>query len=94
MTRKMKHSGMSDILWLVVTEISVCDCIAYSYTANVCHDKLYYGLDNFGAWDISGCREIQVSEGRIVCECTQLGHFGILFVSFIRTQLHVSSAMR
>ena len=37
--------------------------------------------DQFGAWDTAGCREITSSNGRKDCECRQLGHFGILFVS-------------
>ena len=35
----------------------------------------------FGAWDTAGCKEITSSNGRKDCECRQLGHFGILFVS-------------
>ena len=37
--------------------------------------------DRFGAWDTAGCKEIASSNGRKDCECRQLGHFGILFVS-------------
>ena len=38
----------------------------------------------FGAWDPKGCREVTRTNGRIACECTQLGHFGILLVSLHR----------
>ena len=36
---------------------------------------------DFGTWSTSGCRTV-IDDGNItVCECRQLGHFGILFVS-------------
>ena len=37
-------------------------------------------IDRFGAWSTSGCREVVQDENHTVCECNQLGHFGILFV--------------
>ena len=36
--------------------------------------------DKFGAWSTEGCREVMREGNRRVCECTQLAHFGILFV--------------
>ncbi len=45
------------------------------YTTLVIH------IDNFGAWSTSGCREATDGGNHTVCECNQLGHFGILFVS-------------
>ena len=41
-------------------------------------------LDNFGAWDLGGCKEVQTTNDRVTCDCTQLGHFGILFVSLVQ----------
>ena len=41
---------------------------------------LFMLLDEFGAWSREGCREV-TKGGQIVCDCVQLGHFGILFVS-------------
>ena len=35
----------------------------------------------FGAWSTSGCKEFTDDDDHTVCECSQLGHFGILFVS-------------
>ena len=41
---------------------------------------LYTG--GFGAWSPDGCTEVVTGSGNEkVCECTQLAHFGILFVS-------------
>ena len=39
------------------------------------------GAEEFGAWSTSGCREVERDGNRRVCECTQLAHFGMLFVS-------------
>ena len=36
--------------------------------------------DRFGTWNTDGCREVTRSDGILECECTQLGHFGILLV--------------
>ena len=38
-------------------------------------------MDRFGAWSTEGCRMVMKEGNRLVCECTQLAHFGILFVS-------------
>ena len=37
-------------------------------------------IDDFGGWDSSGCREVFQANGEVTCECTQLGHFGLLLV--------------
>ena len=37
--------------------------------------------DRFGAWSTEGCREVVREGNRRVCECSQLAHFGVLFVS-------------
>lgn len=42
---------------------------------------LTYYADEFGAWSTSGCREVRTRDNHTECECSQLGHFGILFVS-------------
>ena len=39
----------------------------------------------FGAWDTKGCKEVTRVEGRVDCECTQVGHFGILLVSLLES---------
>ena len=39
--------------------------------------------DRFGAWSTEGCKEVMKEGNKRVCECTQLAHFGILFVSCI-----------
>ena len=44
--------------------------------------KLYH-TDDFGGWDSSGCREVVQANGEVACECTQLGHFGLLLVRYI-----------
>ena len=47
--------------------------------------------DTFGAWSTEGCREIMREGNRRVCKCTQLAHFGILFVSdypIMHTSMH------
>ena len=37
----------------------------------------------FGAWSTEGCREVEREGNKRVCECSQLVHFGILFVNTI-----------
>ena len=37
--------------------------------------------DRVGAWSTDGCREVMREGNRRVCECSQLAHFGILFVN-------------
>lgn len=47
----------------------------------VCNNSVYY-TGGFGAWSADDCREVATGSGNEkVCECTQLAHFGILFVS-------------
>ena len=36
--------------------------------------------DRFGAWSTEECREVVREGSRRECECSQLAHFGILFV--------------
>ena len=38
-------------------------------------------VERFGAWSSSGCREVVRDGNNIVCECSQLGQIGLLFVS-------------
>ena len=38
--------------------------------------------DRFGTWSGDGCKEVVRGNNRRVCECTQLAHFGILFVCY------------
>ena len=45
--------------------------------------------DRFGAWSTEGCREVVREGNRRVCECTQLAHFGILFVNLIKYGMSV-----
>ena len=40
--------------------------------------------DRFGAWSTDGCTKVAANGDSIGCECTQLAHFGILFVSNYR----------
>ena len=40
--------------------------------------------DRFGAWSSDGCREVMREGNRRVCECSQLAHFGILFVNLTK----------
>ena len=40
--------------------------------------------DRFGAWSTDGCREVMREGNRRVCECSQLAHFGILFVNLTK----------
>ena len=42
---------------------------------------VFIGVEVFGAWSTSGCREVVRDGNKRVCEGTQLAHFGILFVS-------------
>ena len=35
----------------------------------------------FGAWSTSGCKEVLQKGNERICSCTQLAHFGILFVN-------------
>ena len=51
------------------------------YTVAVIVQTIYH-VDGFGGWDSSGCREVIQANGEVTCECTQLGHFGLLLVSY------------
>ena len=44
----------------------------------------YYILDvgGTGRWSSDNCRKIRSGGGRTICDCSQLGHFGLLFVRF------------
>ena len=59
--------------------------VQYIITIMIC--QAYYSIytgeseDRFGAWSTEGCKEVMREGNRRVCECTQLAHFGILFVS-------------
>eukprot|EP00112_Aurelia_sp_Birch-Aquarium-sp1_P024728 Seg7957.1 transcript_id=Seg7957.1/GoldUCD/mRNA.D3Y31 product="Adhesion G-protein coupled receptor G4" protein_id=Seg7957.1/GoldUCD/D3Y31 len=35
--------------------------------------------DGFGAWSSEGCRQNEVSSGRVICECDHMTNFAILF---------------
>ena len=48
-----------------------------------------FTIDRFGAWSTSGCREVIQDENHTVCECNQLGHFGILFVREYSYSLYI-----
>ena len=37
--------------------------------------------DEFGAWSTSACKEVERNGNERVCSCTQLAHFGMLFVN-------------
>ncbi len=60
-------------------------CSFKKLTKKFCHLLMPAISDQFGAWDTAGCREITSSNGRKDCECRQLGHFGILFVSLVES---------
>ena len=49
--------------------------------------------DRFGAWSTEGCREVVREGNRRVCECSQLTHFGILFVNLIKFLYSTSQFM-
>ena len=48
--------------------------------------------DRFGSWSTEGCREVMREGNRRVCECTQLAHFGILFVNPVMSVISSSYA--
>lgn len=43
-------------------------------------DRNLKGEDEFGAWSTSGCKEVKKNGNERICSCTQLAHFGMLFV--------------
>ena len=45
----------------------------------------YECMLEFGAWSTTGCKEVVIDREKNVrsCECSQLAHFGLLFVSLL-----------
>ena len=70
-----------------------CGTKVYILCIIMCH--LYHLIhaghseDRYGSWSTEGCREVMREGNRRVCECTQLAHFGILFVSPIYRVSHM-----
>ena len=54
-----------------------------------CHSHAGDSEERFGAWSTEGCREVVRDGNRRVCECSQLAHFGILFVSLDSHKVHM-----
>ncbi len=56
-------------------------CIMYVTRRINNFDVYMHAGDRFGVWTTEGCKEVMREGNKRACECTQLAHFGILFVS-------------
>ena len=48
--------------------------------------------DGVGRWSPANCKRVQSSQGRTICDCSKLGHFGLLFVSYCEAVSFSASA--
>lgn len=59
-------------------------CIIFGYFSTFIYP------DGAGRWSSDNCRKKRQIDGRTTCDCSQLGHFGLLFVSPIKSLDDVS----
>ena len=70
------HYG-TKVLYNHCMHIIMLPCISFGFII------IGHSEDRFGAWSTEECREVLRERNRRVCECSQLAHFGILFVNLI-----------
>ena len=64
-------------LYLLYYSIIIIIIIAFI----MCYIDIASNVGRAGRWSSENCRKVKSEGGRTVCECSQLGHFGLLFVS-------------
>lgn len=71
------RSSINRNLYAQITrQVNVTHCLTHVFF-------IVTAADGVGRWSSEDCKRISTSGGRTKCDCSQLGHFGLFFVSLI-----------